>query len=190
MQKKINFPLKGSRTYVQGTSMFNAMVRVAADLGGAEGDIDILFKKSVLNPACVMQVGDSLPDESVIARVSCFNGQQIRISLAPEEEMGAITRVAYDEDVICAAALVNGSSILLEKITHSDDIETLVALCKRLHQEHLDVHRKWVFNRYRGRFPLDLSGEVSISIVKKVGNKITCSEVKNSGEKVGEIFFS
>ncbi|QNG99602.1 hypothetical protein [Pseudomonas sediminis] len=169
--------------------MFTALTRVAADMGVSAGQIDVLFKKIVSNPACVIQVDNSLPEESSTAVVSSGN-HQFRLSLAPDEVAGVVSRVAYDEAAICDGAVINGNRISLATLTHDDDIETLVALCKRLHLEHLDNQRKWVFSRYRGRFPLALSSTVSISIVKTVGNKLTCSEVVSAGVKIGEIFFS
>lgn len=190
MQIKINFPLKGTRQYVHGTSIFNAFVNAAKDAGHPQGNIDVAFKKIVSNPDCSIQLRTSLPEDSSVAVVTGSNQSRITFCLVPADFMGPITRVEYDEDAVCIGAVIEGSSISVMSATHCDEIELLVALCKKLHQTYFDVDKKWLFSRYKGRFPLELSGEVTLSIVKNVGTKLTCSDVISGGKKVGEIFFS
>lgn len=191
MQIKASFPLKGARQYVHGTSIFNAFVNAAKDAGYTQGNIDIVFKKIVSNPDCLIQIRASLPDDSSVAVVSgAVDNSQITLCLVPADHMGPVIRVEYDEEAVCAGAVIEGSRISSQSATHDDEIELLIALCKKLHQSYFNADKKWLFSRYKGRFPLELSGEVSLSITKNVGTKLTCSDVVSGGRKVGEIFFS
>lgn len=190
MQIKVSFPLKGSRQYVHGTSIFNAFVSAAKSAGQARGRIDISFKKIVSNPDCVMEVREVRPEDFSVAHVTGLDGSRTTFCITPEESMGEVVRVEYDEDRVCAGSVIDGCSISVKNPAHEDEIELLVALCKKLHQAYFDTDKKWLFSRYVGRYPLELSSEVKLSIVRNVGTKLTCSDVLSEGEKVGEIFFS
>lgn len=190
MQIKASFPLKGARQYVHGTSIFNAFVNAAKDAGYTQGNIDVIFKKMVSNPGCFIQMRASLPEDSSVAVVTGADNSKTTFCLVPADCIGPITKVGYDEEAVCAGAVIEGSSISVKNATHDDEIELLVALCKKLHQTYFDIDKRWLFSRYKGRFPLELSGEVALSIAKNVGTKLTCSDVVSGGVKVGEIFFS
>lgn len=175
---------------MQGTSIFNAVVNAAKSVGQVQGSIDITFKKIVSNPACIIQLRASRPEDSSVALITGLDDSKTTFCLVPAEAMGQVARVQYDEGAVCTGSVIDGCSISVKKPVHKDEIELLVALCKKLHQAYFDTDKKWLFSRYRGRFPLDLSSEVKLSIVKNIGTKLTCSDVFSEGEKVGEIFFS
>lgn len=190
MQIKESFPLKGSRQYVQGTSIFNAFVSAATSVGHAQGNIDVTFKKMVSNPDCLIQERASQSEDSSVALVTGLDGSKTTFCLVPAEAKGQISRVGYDEDAVCAGAIIDGCSIAVQSPTHKDEVELLVALCKKLHHVYFETDKKWLFSRYKGRFPLELAGDVKLSIAKNIGIKLTCSDVFSEGAKVGEIFFS
>lgn len=190
MQIEESFSLKGSREYVQGTTIFNAFVSAAQEMGHAQGSIDITFKKMVSNPDCLIQVRASHSEDSSVALVVGADGSKATLCLVSAAAQGQVNRVEYDEDVVCAGARIDGCSVTVRRAVHPDDIELLIALCKKLHQAYFATDKKWLFSRYKGRFPLELSDDVKISIVKNIGVKLTCSDVFSAGTKVGEIFFS
>jgi hypothetical protein len=190
VQIKESFPLKGARQYVQGASIFNAFVRAAKTMGHAQGSIDISFKKIVSNPDCLIQARVSQPEDACVALVVGLDGSKTTFCLVSAGLQGQVSRVEYDERAVCSGASIDGCSISVRNAAHQDQIELLIALCKKLHQAYFPIDKKWLFSRYKGRFPLELSGDVKIAIAKNIGSKLTCSDVFSSGTKVGEIFFS
>jgi hypothetical protein len=190
MQISQSFPMKGSRQYVHGTSILNAFVDAARSAGLGRGRIDVTFRKVVSNPDCVILARASQPSDSAVAVVTGVDGDATTFCLEPAEATGQVVRVEYDEEQVCRGAVIDGGSISVRESAHPDEIELLVALCKRLHQSYFEGEKKWLFSRYHGRYPLALGGDIKLTITKNIGTKLTCSEVFSAGDKVGDIFFS
>lgn len=190
MHVKLSFPFKGTRNYVHGTSIFEELEKYLVGQGFGGADIDLAFRHMMLMPDCVMEVRPARADDSVVAKVSLHDGGGLTLCLNSDASGSEVERVSYDENEICKDVVINGSTIVSLSSVGYSDVEMMVALCKRLHQEYFDTEKRWVFSRFKGRVPLAFGREVELRIVKCVGTKLTCSEVFSSGQKVGEIYFS
>lgn len=190
MHVKISFPFKGARNYVHGTSVFDEIERYLVGQGFLGGDVDLTFRHMMLTPDCILEVRSARADDSVVAKVSLHEGGGFTLCLNPDNSGSEVERIEYDENEICKGAVINGAAIVSLLSEGYSDVEVMVALCKKLHQEYFDTEKKWVFSRFKGRVPLAFGREVELRIVKCVGTKLTCSEVFSSGQKVGEIYFS
>jgi hypothetical protein len=184
------FKLKGPRTYVQGASLFNALVSFADSKGWKEGKIKASFRKMVTNPLCIIQDKHPSADDAVTAEVVNSNGESLLISINPASEQGLIVREDFDEAFLCRHAEIGDGSIFLEHGDHSDTIELLVSLCKKMHLETIDSTKKWIFSRYDGLIPLSTNGPIELRLVKQVGTRLTCSEILINGTRVADMYFS
>lgn len=190
MQVKTVFPFKGGRAYVQGPSIFDGITKYAMSQGCSDSEIDIAFRKMILNPACRLEIRPAQADDNVVASISRPEGDKLVICLNPEAEMAEPVRLEYDEARIGKAARIDGPTITSVRTPGYSDMEIMVALCKKLHQAHLTAEKKWIFSRFKGRIPLDLEEDIELRIVRAIGTRLTCSEVYTAGSKVGEIYFS
>ncbi|WP_101676234.1 hypothetical protein [Alloalcanivorax mobilis] len=191
MTETVNFPLKGKRDYVHGTSIFNELVLQAKRAGLESGRINLTFKNKVDNNVCLIERRVPRKEDAVIAKLDGSNGDpELYISLNPSSEGAPAERVDFDEDNICQDGLLFESSIELKGATHHDSIEMVVALCKKMHLQLVDAEKKWVFSRYLGAFPIPKGKDIKLVLVKKVGTKLTCSKVYIDGSEVADIYFS
>jgi hypothetical protein len=190
IREEITFSLKGSREYVQGTSIFESVIQLLHKDGIGEGKIDISFKKMTLNTHCIIEQRSPTPEDHAIAKITLKNNDIFCLCLTGASLQGARQRVSYDEDAICKNSVIHNASISKIIQPPVNEIEELIALCKHLHLARLSHDKKWVFSRYVGKFPLDIRDDVSIIIRKTIGTKLTCSEAYSHSEKIGDIYFS
>lgn len=190
MSEIVNFVFKGSRNYVQGASLFNALVCAADQQGLIEGKVNVSFKHIIRNPSCVLEQRLPTAEDSVVARISGKDGGNFTLCINEALETRIADRREFNEPEICRGAVLGDKSIVQENPHHQDRIELLVSLCKKMHQECIDNSKKWVFSRYDGQFPIPDPDKVELRITKQVGTRLTCSDVFINGTKIGNIYFS
>lgn len=191
MKKEIPFFFKGNRDYVQGTSLFNAVVNSLSDQGIEAGVLDVSFRKMVYSPMCVIENRNFQSDDAVTALARRGKDDKaVSLVLYEADSSEDPVRVEFDEEAVCQGAHIDGSSITLVSPKHEDLIELVVSLCKKLHQKVVADNKKWVFSRYLGQFPIPEAKKIEIKIVKQVGVKLTKSNVLINDEKIADLFFS
>jgi hypothetical protein len=190
MSEILKFVFKGNRDYVQGTSLFNALVNAADERGLTEGKINVSFKHMILNPVCVLEQRSPTTEDSVVARISGKDGKSFALCINEAVETEIADRQEFEEPEVCRGAVLGEKSIVQENPHHHDRIELLVSLCKKMHKAYVSDAKKWVFSRYDGQFPIPAPDKVELRITKQVGTRLTCSEVLVNGEKLGDIYFS
>jgi len=181
---------KGSRNYVHGTSLFNALVQAAGERGLTEGRINVSFKHMIHNPVCVLEQRSPSAEDSIVAKISGEGGKAFALCINEAVETAIADRQAFNELEVCRGAVLGEKSIVQENPHHHDRIELLVSLCKKMHQAYIDDSKKWVFSRYDGQFPIPALNKVELRITKQVGTRLTCSDVLVNGEKIGDMYFS
>lgn len=190
MSEILKFFFKGSRNYVHGTSLFNALVNAAGQKNLAEGIINVSFKHMIHNPVCVLEERLPAIDDSVVAKIIGNNGDSFALCINESPKTDEIEWQVFDESEVCRGAVVGEKCITQYNPHHQDRIELLVSLCKKMHQECVDDSKKWVFSRYDGQFPIPASGKVELRITKQVGTRLTCSDVVVDDLKIGDMYFS
>jgi len=190
MSQMLKFVFKGSRNYVHGTSLFNALVEAAYQRGLAGGKINVSFKHMIYNPLCILEERSPIPEDSVVAKITGIDGGEYTFCINEASETEELVRQSFDEAEACRGAVVGDKSIFQDTPHHEDLIELLVSLCKKMHQECVDSSKKWVFSRYDGLFPIPTMEKVELRITKQIGKRLTCSAVLVNDEKIGDIYFS
>jgi len=190
MSEIIEFVFKGSRDYVQGTSLFNALVEAANKRGVHEGRINVSFKNMIRTPLCILDERTPASTDSVVAKIIGPQSECYAFSINGAENSKSAERQEFDEAEACRGAIVGDKSIIQNHPHHTDRIELLVSLCKKMHLECIDDTKKWVFSRYDGQFPIPAMDQVELRITKQVGTRITCSDILVNGKKIGDMYFS
>lgn len=190
MRKHLCFPFKGSREYVQGTSLFNAVIQTAEDIGLTTGTVSLSFKDMIHSPECILEQRAPTADDAVVAKISVSDSDDITLCINSAQTLTDARRDTFDEAEACRGAEVGDMSIKQINPHHQDRIELLVSLCKMMHLECIDNSKKWVFSRYNGLFPIPCPQEVELRITKQVGTRLTCSDVIVNGCKIGDMYFS
>lgn len=190
MAEKIKFVFKGNRDYVHGTSLFNSLVHAARERGCSYGRINVSFKKMIRSPLCLLEQREPTANDTVVAKILGPAGRELSLVLNEVSEEGVVERQEFDESKVCHGAVVGDNRITQIRPHHENLIELLVSLCKRMHQECLDTSKKWVFSRYDGQFPIPEPEKVELAITKRVGTRLTCSDVFVNDKQIGNVYFS
>lgn len=190
MSELIRFVFKGNRDYVQGTSLFNAIVDAAQKRGITGGKINVSFKQTIQVSICELEQRSPTAQDSVVAKIAGENGENLALCINAGAQTEEAEREAFDEPEVCRGAVLGDMSIFQDSPHHQDRIELLVSLCKKMHQDLIDHSKKWVFSRYDGEFPIPSAGKVELRITKQVGTRLTCSDVLVDNRKIAELYFS
>ncbi|WP_029653219.1 hypothetical protein [Marinobacter daepoensis] len=190
MSEVLKFVFKGDRNYIQGTSLFNALIEVAGRIGLSKGKINVSFKHMIHNPVCILEQRAPTAADAVVAKIVRTDGESYSLCINAAAETEEAVRQEFDEPEAFRGAIVGDRSIAQDNPHHTDKIELLVSLCKKMHQECVDSAKKWVFSRYDGQFPIPHMEKVELRITKQVGTRLTCSDVLVNGEKIADMYFS
>ncbi|WP_379865426.1 hypothetical protein [Marinobacter sp. M5B] len=190
MSEVLKFVFKGNRNYIQGTSLFNALVEVADQRGLAECNINVSFKHMIHNPVCILEERAPTAADAVVAKITEPDGESYSLCINAAIETEEAVRQGFDEPEACRGSIVGDRSIVQNNPHHADRIELLVSLCKKMHQHCVDSSKKWLFSRYDGRLPIPAMDKVELRITRQVGTRLTCSDVLVNGEKIADMYFS
>lgn len=190
MSEVLKVVFKGSRNYIHGTSLFNALVDAAGQRGLVESKINVSFKHMIHNSVCILEERAPTAADAVVAKIAGPNGESYPLCINAATETEEAVRQEFDEPEACRGSIVGDKSIAQNNPHHTDRIELLVSLCKKMHQDCVDSTKKWVFSRYDGRFPIPAMDKVELRITKQVGTRLTCSDVLVNGEKIADMYFS
>lgn len=190
MSEILKFVFKGSRNYVHGTSLFNALTQAACQRNLAEGKIDLSFKHMIHNPVCILEERSPSADDFVVAKITGNHGEHFVLCLNESPEAEEAEHREFDEKKVCYGSVVSDKMIVQYNPHHHNLIELIVALCKKMHLECVDATKKWVFFRYSGQFPIPVPEKVELRITKQIGSRMTCSDVLVNDEKIADIYFS
>lgn len=190
MSETLTFGFKGSRNYVHGTSLFNALVQAAGRRDLGEGKISLSFKHMIYNPACILEERSPAANDSVVAKITGNHAEHFVLCINESSKIKEAERQKFDEQEACRGSVVSDKIIVQHRPHHQDRIELVVSLCKKMHLECVDAKKKWMFSQYCGVFPIPEPEKVEIRITKQIGSRMTCSDVLVNDQKIADIYFS
>lgn len=189
------FTLKGTRTYVHGTSIFDELFNYLFVDHKAIVDIDISFKNKIINTVCEWQFSTDKQLISTLAGNCSGNfqnlGEVVYFSLKPEAQIHKSDSLEYDENSIVANSELSDKMAKLSLNTNYSFIENLVALTKQYHyQYHPITSLQWLFSRIQIEyFPQNIE-TLAIKLHSIIPNKLSKSEIHINQKPVGFIYFT
>ncbi|WP_341780816.1 hypothetical protein [Ectopseudomonas mendocina] len=188
MNKELFFSLKGERSYVHGTDIFNSF---AGFLHGKQwSKLDIKFAGIVSNNLIVREGADH-SDVKVDVRVT-VNGTQKSYQLC-ESANPASGRSEYHEEKITGLCSLNidEQQIQLREITPYSFCENLVAMHKCLLQSLFsEAHGKWYFTRLELAAPVADEALIRVVLVKNFNFRLVKSHIFEANRLLGSIYFT
>lgn len=196
---ELTFSFKGSRSYIQGPDLFDAMYAQLPTYFNLEKISNINFSVHKLVSSNIdVQIYKESPGND--PRVPCvtlaFTFDGVRNFMNGYENFKEVTtRVEFNESELLTSSNIDTEKKQCAAIytgTRSR-MELLVALNKALLQKLFpDLLGKWLFVKaqFEKHPPLNVPEEIQISLVHNLGFKLTKSSVFLSGKQVGFIFFS
>ncbi len=188
----LDLPLRGARSYIHGTDIYEAIVsRLAADPHGESGlSMSIhQFSRHGLDMLVARHASDPLPEH---AAVTFHNRSGLRgVMIETERPVGRT--IPFDENAITSHVEVSGNEASITGKTGLPPIDVLVILTKHWHLTQLpEAGKAWVFVRLDlDRLLTDADAErLSIRIDQNLANRMTRAAVLSAGQPIGHIYFS
>ncbi len=195
------FPLslnfKGSRTYLQGPDIHDAV----CDLLAAEGysaicKVDLIFRKlAETQLKATVYLDEAIPESSANAVFRCtFKDNQVTVFLneTGDEVLG---RVSYDEESMIEKATLDAGqrTISVEPQAGFSNIETVVSLNKTLLRALFpEATGRWIFTRLQ--LPSSIRHttwrRLEVRFLDHSNFRITRSKLFGDGVPLGTLYFS
>lgn len=190
--------LKGTRTYVHGTTLYQEILKGAAEtgLGAPDGKIRIDLHKQLHRQADFVYLAPDEKADTPDAAVAGFT-----LGIGPDTVKGwvvpagdAVTQsVPYDEDDILAHAEIADQIISLKDAPGFDPIEVTTCLAVKIHNtlSPPPEGQKWLLARVTLDRPFKDADirDISLEVTRFVGGRFTESVITSADEKIGSFNF-
>jgi hypothetical protein len=187
----LDFCLKGNRSYIHGTDIFNKVIDLLQDQMQKD-KIDLSFHGIATKNIYLI---DEKPQEDLIKFIIKFNDKSHNrcVFYAIENDQDIDCKIEYDESIITNIAKIDTKSqkIDLCKETSFSFIENIVALNKYLLQNIFpDVKGKWYFTRLQLNIYPDNFYPIKLTLKANFNFKLLKTEIVVGSNIVGYIYFS
>ena len=184
----LNLRLKGDRTYVHGSDIFNAAAEVIRD-SEYDGYLAHLSFRHLGRRDCDMLW--RRPDAAAILVASGRMSGAGRAFWIVESTRPVGGQYDFDEDALVAQTIIEEAEIRLERRSQYTAIEEVIALTKRLSYElEPNISGKWLFGQLN--LKETLPGDYSTLVIRRksgIPGRFNVNEVIVDQRSVGDIRF-
>ena len=187
MRMVVDVPLRGTRTYLHSTNVFDFLVAQT----GVARDLKLTFRGKITGAVEAVSAGDVENPDACPARFS-GEGPNGRIDLVLVEKqplVPIVRREPYDETAVTAGSRIDGETILSEADNGASAIERIVALNKRLVGHMIESQKTLVFSTVRLASMPRREAVMKIELRSRLGLKLFRSRIVADGAEIGEIVF-
>lgn len=188
----LDIPFKGSRTYIHGPSLFDKSQETLRLWFGDGTYVKNLTMRRMARDVCVLETADEPSDPGgLIATATCVTPSgEAKLRICETAEPTG-DRIPYPESDAVQGAAISGETISGGHAAGFSRIEQIVALTKDLHlKTQPGIDGQWIVLKVELADALDNAvPPFEIRIVNKLGGRMTISEIRAGGEKVGRIHF-
>lgn len=196
MKKLLPLSYKGSRQYIQGGDIFNALTDSSSEITNQDKVfINRLVFRRYARHACELTIERPENMETVVGQVrfrSWSDGTLIDGWIV-EKAIPVSDRQAFDESLLLAAATLDqeGRSASLPDRSMYTPIEDVIALTKHLNYSvSPQVRGNWLFGQLDLLEPLnDNYRTLEIKIKNMIVNKFSVNDILLDGRRIGTIRF-
>jgi hypothetical protein len=194
--RQIEFQFKGTRNYIQGPDIFNAMIGVG---GNATELSNIRFSVHdfVRTPICRIYEGSSKEEINSVQdiRARCqFDVHGISRWLALTQYSGDAAsgkRNDYDEARVVSQCRMEGEGVTLVRQSPFTFVETIVSMNKHMHQQLFpEVAGKWIFTRIDLQNGCVAQEKLALQFRHNMNYRLTKSDILADDKKIGDLYFS
>lgn len=188
---------KGSRDYLHGTDVYEALAALARlELGPDIRRLRLAIHRFFSTQPEIHWIdpmgGPSQPRDAVVD--FSVEGSGTRASgWLTESGREVDCRIAYEERLIEARCKIAGDAVSVQGDTGFLPIEVAVTMTKFLHAHRLPAASgRWIFTKLDlGQLlePADAAA-LAISLVDNLHGRLTKSDIRVAGKRIGSIFFS
>ncbi|MFH1873166.1 MAG: hypothetical protein ABIK82_15020 [Pseudomonadota bacterium] len=185
---------KGTRTYLHGTDMYNAIMEC---LGRSipqrvRSPLKMVMHEFARNQVDLRySIGPERCPRPENPRLEFFLSDNVSGWLSETDRPVRASR-PYPEDEIVAGSRIEGQAIIAATGATFSPIEVLVSLTKHLHSNLRPGPLGWAFTRLELNRPLEDSDRdtLQVELLHTLGNRLTKSSVRAGEALLGHIYFS
>lgn len=190
----IDLAYKGTRTYLHGTDMYNAIMD---NLGRSvpqhvRGPLKMVMHEFASNQLDMRySIGLERCPKPENPRLEFFLSGDLSGWLS-ESDRPVRTSRPYPESEIISGSRIEGQTIIAASGATYSPIEVLVSLTKHLHSSLRPGPLGWAFTRLELSRPLEDGDRdtLKVELLHALGNRLTKSAVWAGGTPLGHIYFS
>jgi hypothetical protein len=185
-------PLLGTRTYLHGTTLFDALMKHVPEAATVSFTISQRIDSDrvafIFHPAEYQQ-GDGV-HAKLAWRRDATSGL---IAVKPLPSSMSPRRAPYDESLVTRALVRGDQSVTLDKATTFSFVTTLIPMFKVLLGNCVDTTKagQWMFTRLDATPPTDeLFLPLCLKFKGMIGNSLARSTIECRGGSIGSLYFS
>lgn len=192
-------PFRGTRAYVHSPEVYDSLLAGAEKLGfgAVEGLVRISLRKLARRQLRYFFRDpdfDGARNPEAVLDFALGVGGQVIDGWAEETDEDVTERRPYDESPIHDAAEIEGDKASVSRQTPYSPFEVAASVSVLLHNTTSPppAGLKWLASRYDLKRPFaDSDGTgMEVEIVHRLGAKMTKSEIRCAGERLGYVYFS
>lgn len=194
MKYYFDFPLKGERKYVHGTSIFDSSMDIISKGFEIEPEnIDFKIQSIIYKNLVGLLVED--PDyhslENVKASLEFYIRKKKYSILYFENDIRPSKMQIYDEEKVCENSIIGDDRITTKYNQDYSFIEYIVSLNKKLiTKTYSQSNGKWLFTKLKIKKNINSFQKLEIIHTKKKRFNLVKSSILVNDKLMGDIFFS
>jgi len=185
----LDLPFKGTRDYLHGTDMFDALLRITE----AKGPVVLVLRRTMRHPVDAVPIPRGVAPSAHSAEFHYTWAGSDRTIVVREDPGRIVTRrVPYDEEAITAGAAVCGTSLSSSISGSYSFIEYVVTLNKLLLSRWAPgmTASKWLFTRIELDIVPESPKRLDLNVTASIGCRIAKTAIRADGRLLGHIYFS
>ena len=198
MKKKfdLDFCYKGTRTYVQGPDIFDAVVNIISKEFNSIEDIKYAAHEMLHNNAAMYLTNKVMKsDYPTINSLINFIGDGNRYYVVISENDQLIEcSTEYSEETVQRQSEIKYNSISFVNVLDDSYTEIVVSMNKHFLNQSVEEKGKWIVTKFDYYNLEDIANiknrEIKLELVQNFNNKLTKSLLFLDGKEVGHLYFS
>ncbi|MFA7090231.1 MAG: hypothetical protein WC149_00100 [Arcobacteraceae bacterium] len=199
MQKySLEFCFKGSRNYVQGPDIFDAVIDKLKTQFNMEELSEIKYSAHEMlhtNANMIIMKDFNKDYFERINSVITFRKENIKYYIVvseTEDKIGCSTD--YSEETVRLKSILNGNIITFENELEDSITEIIVSMNKYFLQETVTKNGKWIVTKFEYKEVINMENikhkELKLELTNNFNNKLTKSTIFVNSCPVGYLYFS
>ncbi len=194
----LDFCFKGSRRYVQGPDIFDAVInKIQENFDSSKiKDIKYAAHNMLLANATLIIIEEFNKDdfEKINSLITFKIDDKKYYAVVVQNDTAIECSNEYSEDIVRTESIIDGSNIVFKNILDDSLTELIVSMNKYFLQKTVTEDGKWIVTKFDYINLIDLNNlkdkQLQLELTNNFNNKLTKSRVLVENKLVGYLYFS
>lgn len=183
-------PLLGTRTYLHGTTLFDALMKHVPEAAAVSFTISQRIDSDRV--ALTININKDQGNGAHAKLAWRQNATSGLIAVKPLPSSAVPRHLPYDESIVTGALIRGDQSVTLEKAAPFSFIATLIPMFKVLLANCVDMAKagQWMFTRLDATPPIDEFLPLRLTFNGMIGGSLARSTIESRDRPIGTLYFS